>query len=160
MIYTFKKNKFLTFFGLIILTQFIYFHDSLSPFYWGHIKVSGLACTCPDEKVLNGHSYLRYITPDSLKKYDLDYSEIYVTERPYSSYDPMGVDSYIIEGEIIGKDRVYKGDRWNPKFKVSKWREDFILLDWIIRFLIFCQLLLWLIVYVVIKNKNSVQHKL
>ena len=141
--------------GLILLGQLIYFRDYISPFHWGHLKVSGLACTCPDETVVGGQLYLRSVTPDSLKQYDLDYSEIYVTERPFTNKDPMGVDLYIIEGQVIGKDRVGERDPWNPKFRVDKWREVDILKDWGVKGLFFGQLIIWLILLRKTRNKNG-----
>lgn len=125
--------------------QLILFRDYISPLHWGQIKVSGLACTCPDESVVGGQLYLRTITPDSLKKYDLDYSEIYVSGRPYTEIDPMGVDLYIIEGVVIGKDRVCEADPWNPKFRVDKWREVDIFKEWEVKGIFFLQLIIWLI---------------
>lgn len=77
-----RQKRILLIGGLILLGQIIYFRDYISPFHWGQLKVSGLACTCPDETVVGGRLYLRSITPDSLKQYELDYSEIYVTEPP------------------------------------------------------------------------------
>ncbi|RXK62617.1 hypothetical protein ESA94_06360 [Lacibacter luteus] len=150
-----KQKKILIVGGLLLLGQLIIFSDYISPFHWGHLKVSGLACTCPDETVEGGQLYLKNITPDSLKKYNLDYSEIYVTERPSTNIDPMGVDLYIIEGRVIGKDRVSEGDPWNPKFRVDKWREVDILKDWRIKGLFFLQLVIWLILLRLAKNKNG-----
>ncbi|UKN03790.1 hypothetical protein K6119_09835 [Paracrocinitomix mangrovi] len=135
--------------------QLFYFSDYISPFQWGQIKVSGLACTCPDETVVSGKLYLRSITPDSLKKYDMDYSEIYVSERPSTKFDPMGVDLYIIEGQVIGKDRVSEGDPWNPKLKISKWREVDIVKDIGVKILFFGQLFIWLIMIRQTRKKNS-----
>mgnify|MGYP007014123810 CR=1 FL=1 len=140
--------------GLILLGQLIYFSDYISPFHWGHIKVSGLACTCPDEIVVSGQLYLKAITPDSLKKYDLDFSEIYVSERPSTDIDPMGVDLYIVEGQIIGKDRVSKGAPWNPKLKIDKWREVDILKECGVKGLFFGQLFIWLIMIRHTRNKT------
>lgn len=142
-----RQKKILIVGGLILLGQLIYFSDYISPIHWGNIKVSGLACTCPDETVIAGQLYLRSITPDSLKQYEMDYSEIYVTERPTTKIDPMGVDFYIIEGKIIGKDRVYEGSKsWNPKFRVDKWREVDIIKDWGIKALFFGQIAALLII--------------
>lgn len=138
----------------MLLIQVILFRDYISPFYWGQIKVSGLACTCPDETVVNGQFYLRSITPDSLKIYDLDYSEIYVTEKPYTTIDPMGIDLYIIKGKVIGKDRVSEGDPWNPIFRVDEWREVDILKDWGFKGLFFGQFII-LIILLLQKNRND-----
>ncbi|MEZ4824901.1 MAG: hypothetical protein R3C61_01205 [Bacteroidia bacterium] len=150
-----RQKKILIIGGLILLGQLIYFSDYISPFHWGQMKVSGLACTCPDETVVSGQLYLRSITPDSLKKYDLDYSEIYVSERPSTDIDPMGVDLYIIEGQLMGKDRVSEGDPWNPKLKIDKWREVDLLKDWGVKGLFFVQLFIWLIIIRQTRNKNG-----
>lgn len=146
--------------AVVLLGQAIFFRDYISPFYWGQLKVSGLACTCPDESVLGGRLYLKAITPDSLKKFNLDYSEIYVTQRPSTNLDPMGVDSYIIQGQVIGKDRVSEGDRWNPKFKIEKWREVDFVKDWVVRGFFFGQLIIWGILVRKARNRNGALHKL
>ena len=150
-----KQKKILLVGGLLLLVQLFLFRDHIFPIQWGQIKVSGLACTCPDEKVLSGQLYLKNNTPDSLKKYDLDYSEIYVTDRPSTNIDPMGVDIYIIKGQIIGKDRVSEGDPWNPIVRVDKWKEVDILNDWIIKGAFFIQLIVFGVVLWVTKNKND-----
>lgn len=115
---------------LMLVGQLIVFRDYISPVQWGQIKVSGLACTCPDEFVVNGQWYLKALTPDSLVTYDLDYSEIYVTERPSTELDPMGADCYIITGQVIGKERIDQSSSWNPVVKVNSWREVNLLKDW------------------------------
>lgn len=150
-----RQKKTLIIGGLILFGQLIYFRDYISPLHWGHLKVSGLTCTCPYETVVSGRLYLRSITPDSLKQYELDYSEIYVTERLSTNIDPMGVDLYNIEGQVIGKDRVSEGYPWNPKFKVYKWREVDILKDWSVKGLFFGQLVIWLILSSQTRNKNG-----
>lgn len=138
-----RKQKILIIGALIILGQIYIFSDYISPFHWGQIKVSGLACTCPDETVVNGRLYLRSITPDSLKKYNLDYSEIYVTERPSTDFDPMGVDLYMIKGHVIGKERVSEYDPWNPKVKIESWREIDFIADRGVKLFIIIQLLVF-----------------
>lgn len=149
-----SQRKVLLIGGFVLFGQIVLFSDYISPFYWGQIKVSGLACTCPDESVLGGQLYLKTITPDSLKKYDLDYSEIYVTERPYTKFDPQGVDDYIIEGQVIGKERVSEGDPWNPKIRVDKWREVEILKSLGVKGLFFSQLIIWLVFWRRAGKKN------
>ena len=134
-------------FIIIVVIEILVFSDYLLPIRFGNVKVSGLACTCPDESVLTGRLYLRLITPDSLKQFDLDYSEIWVTARPFTNFDPMGVDLYLIEGEIIGKQRVSEMDPWNPVFKVTNWREVDILLDWIVKAVFVIQLLLMFFIH-------------
>ena len=146
-----NRTKILLIGGLILISQIIVFSEHISPIQWGQIKFSGLACTCPDGSVDNGRFYIQFITPDSLKKYDLDYSEIYLTETPFTQIDPMGVDQYIITGEIIGKERVSEGDPWNPKMKVTKWWKVDILKDFIVKGLFFIQLIIFVIL--IIKTK-------
>ncbi len=131
--------------SLIIIIQTIFLSDYIFPLQWGQIKVKGLSCTCPDESVINGQTYLRSITPDSLKKYDLDYSEIYVTEKPSTNYDPMGSDLYMIKGKVIGKDRVSSYDSWNPKVKIESWREIDYFIDLTIKLILIIELLILLI---------------
>jgi hypothetical protein len=129
--------------GIFLLIQVFYFSDYLLPFYWGQIKVSGLACTCPDETVVNGRFYLRSITPDSLKKYDIDYSEIYVTQKPATTLDAMGSDEYIIKGRVIGIGRVSEQDPWNVKLEVSSWREVDFLKDILVKAVFVIELFLF-----------------
>lgn len=136
---------------IILLTQIIIFRDYIPFFQWGQIKVTGLACTCPDESVLGGRLYLRYITPDSLKEFNLDYSEVYVTEKPFVEPDWMGTDKYIIKGEIVGKRRISKGDPWNPIVKVNEWKHLNYFGDFLLLFFLAIELMVfqkW------IKNKN------
>lgn len=141
-----KKLKILLIAGVILSAQVFYFSDYLFPIQWGQIKVSGLACTCPDEKVVNGSLYLRSITPDSLTKFDLNYSELYVTERLSSTLDPMGTDLYMIKGQIIGKRRVDKTNPWHPVVNVTNWREIDLLKDWTVKAFFGLQLLVLLVV--------------
>lgn len=137
----------------IILLQLIFFRDYIFPIQWRQLKVSGLSCTCPDETVINGQIYLRSITPDSLKRYNLDYSEIYVTEKPSTVNDPMGADLYFIKGQVIGKDRVSENDSWNPLVKVEKWREVDIVKDYLVKLFLLMQLII-IVAYWRSQNKN------
>ncbi|MGI4873908.1 MAG: hypothetical protein ACRYFX_22340 [Janthinobacterium lividum] len=141
--------------GVLLVGQLVPFSDYIAPFQWGQLKVSGLACTCPDETVVNGRLYLRAITPDSLKKYNLDYAEIYVTKQPATALDPMGADLYLIKGQVIGKSRVSASDRWNPKFRVDSWREVDVLKDWAVKGAFFVQLTVWLLVLRQARNQRS-----
>ncbi len=139
--------------GLFILVgQTFIFRDYISPVQWGQIKVNGLACTCPDETVVNGQTYLKFITPDSLKEYDLDFSEIYVTERPSTELDPMGTGLYIIKGQVIGKDRVSEYDPWNPKIKIESWSQLNFFYDLGVKVLMVVELLIFVIL---LKNKKA-----
>jgi hypothetical protein len=150
-----RQKKILLVGGLLLLGQLFFFHDNIFPIQWGQLKVSGLACTCPDEKVVNGRLFLKNITPDSLKKYGLDYSEIYVTDRPYTDKDPMGVDIYIIKGQVIGKNRVSEGDPWNPIVRVDKWKKVDILKDLVVKGLFFGQLIIFGFAIWMTRNNND-----
>lgn len=147
-----KKTIFYVF-GFFLLAQFFFFYDYLTPFHWRQIKVKGLACTCPDESVVSGTEYLKSITPDSLKKYDLDYSEIFVTGRPCSKNDPMGVGYYFIKGVVEGKSRVNYNENWNPRFRVTKWREADPIIDYGYKGFFLIQLIGWLIALKLIRKK-------
>jgi hypothetical protein len=138
-----KKSKTLLIGSLILVAQLFIFRDILFPIQWGLIKVSASGCTCPNEDVINGSFYVRYITPDSLKKYDLNYSAIYTTgEWPHTSFDPQGVDLYMIEGEVIGKRRVAEGESWYPVVRIDKWHEVNWLLDVLVKILFVAQLII------------------
>ncbi len=151
-----KKTKIQLIAINVVFIELIVFSDYLVPFQWGKMKVSGLACTCPDETVVSGKLYLRSITPDSLKKFDLDYSEIYVTEDLYADTDPMGVANYIIKGEVIGKRRVSEYEPWNPKVKIKEWRYLDPLSEWLIRGLFFGQ---FFILYRLLKQKERIKRR-
>ena len=145
---TMKKQARIYLLGaLLLLLQLFFFRDYLSPIHWGQIKVSGLACTCPDETVVNGQLYLRSITPDSLKQFNLNYSEIYVTEKPSTKIDYMGSDLYIIKGGVIGKKGVSEYDPWNLIVRVDGWRPVNLLKDWAVKGLFFTELLFFIIIF-------------
>ena len=138
-----KQKKIFIIGGLILLVQLVSFYDYLSPFYWGRLKIDGQVCTCPEGAVIEGESYLRFITPDHLKKEDLDYSEIFLRGRPVSEWDIMGAGIYVIKGEVIGKDSVDDEPPWNLVFRVDYWREADI--DFVVKGSFFIQLAIWLI---------------
>jgi|ERR1051326_1944790 hypothetical protein len=131
-----KKKKIILIAIPVLLLQVYFFSDYLSPVMWGEIKVRGLACTCPDETVVNGSLYLRYITPDSLRRYEIDYSEIYTDNGVISvPGDPMGNELYIIKGIVVGKDRVDKGDLWNLRIKVKEWHHVNMIANLFVKFI-------------------------
>jgi hypothetical protein len=121
--------------SLIILAQVVIFKNYI-PFLTNKIIITNQWCTCPDARVLSGENYLKTITPDSLKKYDIDYSEMYVKNEISTSSDPMGVEQYIITGEIIGKSSISEGDgHYYPLFRIDSYDLVFFhnLLKWFIR---------------------------
>lgn len=136
----------------------IVFRDYILPFRWGDLKVTGLACTCPDERIVSGELYLRFITPDSLRNFEIDYSEVFVTEAPHTRIDPMGVDYYIIEGSVIGKRRIYENDPWNLVVKVDNWKEVDLRKDWGIKILLLVELVVFGLLLKLIRTKMLYNH--
>jgi hypothetical protein len=112
--------------SIIIITQVVLFRNYL-PFLSNKIVVKGISCTCPDAEVISGETYLKTITPDSLKKYDLNYSEIYFEKGISTSYDPMGVHQYIVTGQVIGKESISEGDEnYYPLFRIEDYYDEFL----------------------------------
>lgn len=84
------------------------------------LMLDAFACTCPDYRVVQGSWKISSPLLDTIAY--LDKSEVYVTgmENPYS--DPMtAYDFMLAEGEVVGVDRVYEGDPWNPVIHVARW---------------------------------------
>lgn len=104
---------------IFIVTQIILGRNYL-PFLPNKIIVKGQRCTCPHASVQQGESYLKKISPDSLKKFKLDYTEIYFETEISTSSDPMGVESYVLTGKIIGKKSISNGDKhYYPIFRID-----------------------------------------
>lgn len=136
--------KLILIFTSLLVIQLYFFSDYLTIYSRNEIKVKGLACTCPDQKVISGINYLKSITPDSLKKYNIDYSEIYVSYRPAVGRDYQGVGEYYIKGEVIGKKRVSEGSTyWNPYIQVESWREVNGLKSIVIKLFFWLQVLIY-----------------
>lgn len=119
------RNKLIIF--AVLLSQLFYFSEILLPFSWGKMKVQGLACTCPDLKVLTGTLYLRSITPAHLSEFDINYSEIYITESSSSKFPPGLIvgsifDPSIIKGKVVGKRQIEGEETWNLIIEVEEWR--------------------------------------
>jgi hypothetical protein len=144
--------------GILLLAQVIFFRDYIFPFK-GQVKVNGLTCTCPDESVLKGQNYLKSATPDSLKKFDIDYSEIYVTNRHSTSGDPMGTAQYFIQGKIVGLDRVNASSPWNLRLDVNKWIEADIS-NIVINGLLYIELPVFLLLLVVARRRKRITYRL
>jgi hypothetical protein len=140
--------------SIIILSQIVLFRNYL-PFISHKIVVNGIKCTCPDAEVISGETYLKTITPDSLKKYDLNYSEIYFEEGISTTSDPMGVHQYIVTGKVIGKQSISKGDEnYYPLFRIDEYYNAFLhnVFKWIIRGLLLFELY---VLYAMIKRKRN-----
>lgn len=119
---------------MVILTQIILFRNYL-PFLSNKIIIEGQWCTCPDVRVTSGRAYLKTITPDSLLKYDFNYSEMYLENEISTSSDPMGVGPYLISGQIIGKGSISEGDgNYYPLFRINNYHNTYLynLFKWFI----------------------------
>ena len=126
-------NK-LVIFGVLFLLQVYCLRDYIMPLSKDTVQVQGQYCTCPEEKVLNGFDYLKRITPDSLKEYALDYSEVFVNEMPATDVDPTGVETYVVEVEVVGKRKVSNNSSvWNPLLKVNSWKVYDKKINWLFR---------------------------
>jgi hypothetical protein len=140
--------------SIIILTQVVLFRNYL-PYLSHKIVVKGIKCTCPDAKVIKGEGYLKSITPDSLKRYNLIYSEIYFEKGISTSYDPMGVHQYIVTGKVIGKESISEGDEhYYPLFRIDDYYDAFLhnIFKWIIRVLLFIELI---VLIAMVKRKRN-----
>jgi hypothetical protein len=140
--------------AIIILTQVVLFRNYL-PFLSHKIVVKGISCTCPDAEVISGEKYLRSITPDSLKRYDLNYSEIYFEDGISTTYDPMGVHQYVVTGKVIGKECISEGDgHYYPLFEIEDYYDAFLynIFKWIIRGLLIIELF---VLYVMVRRKRN-----
>jgi hypothetical protein len=130
----------------LIIIQLILFRNYLFPFLAKSIVVKGISCTCPDAEIIGGKSYLKSITPDSLLKYNLDFSEIYFTNRISTISDPMGVHEYMIKGDVVGKESISEEDNhYYPLFKIESYSETFLfeVVSLLLRILILFQLYLF-----------------
>ncbi|MBT0572037.1 hypothetical protein OKE80_07780 [Riemerella anatipestifer] len=154
-----NKRNLYSIITLIFLFQLFIFSDNLMPFSWGKLKVEGLACTCPDLTVKTGKIYLRTITPDSLKRFNIDYSEIYLTENSFKKFPKNFNPSYIfdpnfIEGKVVGKRNIEGEKHWNLVFDVSNWQILNPLKDILIKFSFFLQIIIFIIYY--LKNEKNI----
>lgn len=135
-----KRQRILIIGSILILLQIVLFRNYL-PFISNKLIIEGQSCTCPHAKVTNGRSFLETITPDSLRKYNLDYSEIYFENEISTSSDPMGVSQYIISGQIIGKESISEGDgHYYPLFRIDNY--NLAILHNMIKWLIIALLLI------------------
>jgi hypothetical protein len=116
-----KATKiYLAFLTLICPLTFL-FRNTLFPKKSYFIEIKTLHCTCPDAALTKGQNYLKNITPDSLLKYDFDYSEVYFEDVPDPLMTPFLRGKFKITVEIIGKDRVGINSRWHPLVRVKSW---------------------------------------
>ncbi len=99
------------------------------------VVLKGLACTCPDYRVVIGSWKLDNPLLDTLNQ--LDRGEVYVTgvhNKWNDDYRTM-YDYMVAEGEVVGIDRVSEGDRWNPTVNIANWGHisefDYFIRKWI-----------------------------
>jgi hypothetical protein len=149
-----KRQRILIIGTIIILVQIVLFRNYL-PFISNKLIIDGQSCTCPHAKVTNGRSFLETITPDSLRKYNLDYSEIYFENEISTSSDPIGVNQYIISGQIIGKESISEGDgHYYPLFRIDNYNWT-ILYNYINWFIIGLLLIEIFILFRMVKRKRN-----
>lgn len=113
------KIKIYVLFIWVLLIEFYFFHNYLIPIQWGQIKIEEQSCTnCTNAKVVNGLWYLNYITPDSLKHHEIDYSSIEIVDMHYSSINLFQEKSpYYVEGNVVGLKSTKAGT--HPIFKIE-----------------------------------------
>lgn len=134
----------------VILQLIIAINKTIPWIHSGFVVIEGLACTCPDATVIKGRGYLVANTPDSLKEFSLDYSEVWFTERPYVAPDYLGSKQYVVFGHIVGKKRAGECDAWNPLFEVRYFYQNNLFVKITLRVLIIFQLLF---LFIFIKRK-------
>jgi hypothetical protein len=123
------------------------------------ITVTGLACTCADYSIVNGDGFVEFNTPDSLIKYDLDFTEAYLTQHPHSAIDPMGSDNYWVIGKVIGKKRRDADFPWNPLIEVESWGHLGLIYQIISVIVNSALLVLIVILLIVVFRKKTVPNK-
>lgn len=156
-----KKRKTFFFWIAFILLQMMVFSDHISPFKWGELKVTSLACTCPNLEINAGEIYLRTITPDSLKSEKINYSEIYLTDDSFGKFKNHNkaasiFDPSVITGKVVGKRQMDGEKTWNLVFQVETWREIDILKDLLIKVIFIFECLVFLILF----SKNISENKI
>lgn len=139
-----RRQRTLIIGSIVLLAQVFLFRNYL-PFVSNQIIVKGQSCTCPHAKVQSGEWQLKRNTPDSLIKYNLDYSEIYFENEISTTSDPMGVNTYFITGKIVGKSSISEGDGYYyPLFKIHSFHDVILynLLKWLVLGLLSIEFLL------------------
>jgi|GEM_PF-6939911 len=150
-----SRNKRFIIGSIIILIQIIIFREYLFPFRSDQIVIEGQSCTCPHAKVVKGETYLESITPDSLKKYNLIYSEVYFENTISTPSDLMGVSTYLIEGEVVGKKSIAAGDKYSyPLIRIKEFKELMLynLFSWSLYGLMTLELIVFILL---LKRKSS-----
>ena len=86
------------------------------------LVLSGLACTCPDFRVVQGTWKISSPILDTVEH--LDKAEVYVTGVQFPKHvDGAAIyDLHVAEGEVVGVDRVSSGAPWNPVIHVHRWK--------------------------------------
>ena len=144
-----NRNKTFILGSIIILIQVVFFREYLFPFRSDQIVIKGQSCTCPHAKMVKGEAYLKSIMPDSLKKYNMVYSEVYFENGISTLSDLMGVSTYLIEGEVIGQKSIAPGDKYKyPLFRIKGFEEltPFHFFSWTLYGLIALELIAFIII--------------
>ncbi len=133
---------------LLILTaiplQLFFLFDYYFSFGANKIVVKGQRCTCPDAKVLQGKEYLNSITINSLKIYELNYTQMFFKNEISTTNDPMGVGEYVIFGKIVGKQKIAIQDKeFYPIFRIEKYfvSKNFTAIAWTLWILLILEIL-------------------
>lgn len=143
------------FVGVIIFQVNRFWGNIIPHFQSDYIITKGLVCTCPDATVIKGKDFLVSNTPDSLSNFNLDYSEIWLTERPTTFSDYQGSGQYIVYGEVVGKKQVSEFDPWNPLFKVQSFKKVDSYSDNFFRSIILFQIIILMLL--IRRNRSAVK---
>lgn len=150
------KTKVYILFIWILLLEFYFLHNYITPIQWGQIKIEEQSCeNCTNAKVVNGQWYLNYITPDSLKHHEIDYSSIEVVDMPYYSNNSnvsKEKHTYYIEGNVVGLKSTKEGV--HLLFKMETFIKHRLIYSVISRF-IFIGTLLYMIFSLFIVNRMN-----
>ncbi|WP_300673297.1 hypothetical protein [Soonwooa sp.] len=151
MAFIYQNIKFLCISLLLVLLQLIVFSDYLTIFKWGEIKVKGMACTCPDLKVESGIFYLKSITPENFKAKNINYSEVYVTEKSLSKFPKTDdssamFDDSFIKAKVVDLRQIDGEPTWNLVLEVSEWRTIDGFIDLIIKVLFAIEILIFFVI--------------
>jgi len=99
------------------------------------VKVPG-ECTAPDFDVIFGKEKIASQIPDSLKKYDFNYSSLWVTNRKdfFEVREGEYEDYFIFTFNFCGKKRESDSGAWNPLVKSDNWQkiDTLLLLSYIL----------------------------
>jgi hypothetical protein len=81
-------------------------------------------CTSPDLDVIFGRKKIASQMSDSLKKYDFDFSSLWITNKEdfFKVMEEEYEDYYTITFKFYGKKRESDSGAWNPLVKSDNWQ--------------------------------------